>query len=40
MALIGNDFYVSDTDAILKFPYHDGDTKITAQAVKLSVKIQ
>ena len=31
MALVGNDFYVADTDALLRFPYHEGDTKITAQ---------
>ena len=36
MALVGNDFYVADSDAILKFPYHDGDTKITAPGVKLA----
>ena len=31
MALVGDDFYVADSDAILKFPYHAGDTKITAR---------
>lgn len=36
MVLVGNDFYVADTDAIMKFPYHDGDTKITAAGVKLA----
>jgi glucose/arabinose dehydrogenase len=36
MVLVGNDFYVADSDAILKFPYHDGDTKITAPGVKLA----
>jgi glucose/arabinose dehydrogenase len=36
MALVGNDFYVADSDAILKFPYHDGDTKITVPGVKLA----
>jgi hypothetical protein len=36
MALVGNDFYVADSDAILKFPYHDGDTKITTPGVKLT----
>jgi hypothetical protein len=35
MALVGNDFYVADSDAILKFPYHSGDTRITAPGVKL-----
>jgi glucose/arabinose dehydrogenase len=36
MVLVGNDFYVADSDAILKFPYRDGDTKITAPGVKLT----
>jgi glucose/arabinose dehydrogenase len=27
MALVGDDFYVANTDAIMKFPYHEGDTK-------------
>ena len=36
MVLVGNDFYVADSDAIVKFPYHDGDTKITAPGVKLA----
>jgi glucose/arabinose dehydrogenase len=36
MALVGNDFYVANSDAILKFPYRAGDTKITAPGVKLA----
>jgi glucose/arabinose dehydrogenase len=36
MALVGEDFYVADTDAIMKFPYHSGDTKISAPGVKLA----
>ena len=36
MALVGEDFYVADSDAIMKFPYHEGDTKITAPGVKLA----
>ncbi len=36
MALIGSTLYVADTDAVLKFPYHDGDSRITARAVKLT----
>ncbi len=36
MALVGNDFYVADTDAILKFPYREGDMKITAPGVKVA----
>jgi glucose/arabinose dehydrogenase len=36
MALVGNDFYVADSDAIMKFPYHTGDTRITAPGSKLA----
>lgn len=36
MALIGNDLYVADTDAVLKFPYKEGDTQITAPGVKVA----
>ena len=36
MALVGEDFYVANTDAIVKFPYREGDTKITAPGVKLA----
>jgi glucose/arabinose dehydrogenase len=36
MVLVGDDFYVADSDAILKFPYHTGDTRITAPGVKLA----
>lgn len=36
MALIGNNFYVADTDAVLRFPYHDGDTQITETALKIT----
>jgi hypothetical protein len=36
MVLVGNDFYVANSDAIVKFPYRDGDTKITAPGVKLA----
>ncbi len=35
MALVGNDFYVADSDAILRFPYSPGETSIPAQGVKL-----
>jgi len=28
VALVGGDLYVANTDAILRFPYHDGDTEI------------
>ena len=36
MVLVGEDFYVADTDAIMKFAYHEGDTKISAPGVKLA----
>ena len=36
MVLVGNDFYVADTDAIMKFPYREGDIKIDAPGVKLA----
>ena len=36
MALVGEDFYVADSDAIMKFPYHAGDTKIATAGVKLA----
>ena len=36
MALVGHDLYVADTDAILKFPYVDGETRITAPPVKVA----
>jgi len=36
MALVGNDFYVANSDAIVKFPYRPGDLKITAPGIKLA----
>ena len=36
MVLVGDDFYVANTDAIVKFPYRSGDTSITAAGVKLT----
>jgi glucose/arabinose dehydrogenase len=36
MALVGDDFYVANSDAIMKFPYQAGDTKITAPGAKLA----
>ena len=35
MALVGHDLYVADSDAVLRFPYRDGDTRITAAGTKL-----
>jgi len=36
MALIGNDFYVANTDAIMKYAYRDGDLKLDTPGVKLA----
>ena len=36
MALVGNDFYVATTDAILRFPYLTGQTSISAAPVKVA----
>jgi glucose/arabinose dehydrogenase len=30
VALVGNDLYIADTDAIVRYPYREGDTTITA----------
>ncbi|MBY0240356.1 MAG: sorbosone dehydrogenase family protein [Burkholderiaceae bacterium] len=35
VALVGNDLYVANTDAVLKFPYQTGQTAITARGVKV-----
>jgi glucose/arabinose dehydrogenase len=35
MVLVGNDFYVADTDAVLRFPYQPGQTSITAPGQKV-----
>jgi glucose/arabinose dehydrogenase len=35
MALVGHDFYVADSDAVLRFPYRDGETSIAATGTKL-----
>src|SRR3954452_4572039 len=34
MTLVGSDLYVADSDAVMRFPYHAGDTKITTPGVK------
>ena len=36
VALVGHDLYVADTDALLRFPYKDGDTSIEAPATKVT----
>jgi glucose/arabinose dehydrogenase len=35
VVLVGNDLYVADTDAVLRFPYTAGQTQITAPGVTL-----
>ena len=35
MALVGGDLYVADSDAVLRFPYHAGDTRIAAAPTKV-----
>ncbi|MFL6260030.1 MAG: PQQ-dependent sugar dehydrogenase [Thermoanaerobaculia bacterium] len=35
MALVKDSLYVADTDAVMRFPYHEGETKITAPGVKV-----
>jgi glucose/arabinose dehydrogenase len=36
MALVGNDFYVANTDAIIRFPYQAGETHISSSGTKLA----
>jgi glucose/arabinose dehydrogenase len=36
MVLVGNDFYVANTDAIVKFAYRDGDMKITTPGIRVT----
>ncbi|WIW87222.1 sorbosone dehydrogenase family protein [Sphingobium sp. V4] len=35
MALLGDTLYVANTDAVMAFPYKEGDTKITAKGRKI-----
>lgn len=35
MALVGEDLYVAATDALLRYPYTEGQTRITARAAKV-----
>ena len=35
MALIGDDFYVANTDAVVKFPYTEGETRIAQPGTKV-----
>ncbi|WP_371735944.1 sorbosone dehydrogenase family protein [Acidovorax sp. SRB_14] len=36
MALVGNDFYVATTESVLRFPYTEGQTRITAAPTLLT----
>jgi len=36
MALIGSDLYVANTDSVMRFPYEDGATEITAPGKKIA----
>jgi len=36
MALIGEDFYVANADAVMRFPYEEGATEITAKGEKFA----
>ena len=36
MALVDDSLYVADTDALLQFPYREGDTKVTAPPKKVA----
>ncbi|MFO1012197.1 MAG: sorbosone dehydrogenase family protein [Caulobacteraceae bacterium] len=36
MALVGNDFYVANADAVVRFPYETGQTAISAPGVRLT----
>jgi glucose/arabinose dehydrogenase len=35
MALVDNDFYVANTDALVRFPYQDGETAIKAPGIQV-----
>ena len=36
MALVGNDLYVANADAVVRFPYQEGATEITAKGEKVA----
>ena len=36
VALVGSDLYVANTDAIIRYPYGEGDTKISGAGTKLT----
>lgn len=35
MTLVGNEFYVANTDAVIRFPYEEGETTIAASGARL-----
>ncbi|MBV9904327.1 MAG: sorbosone dehydrogenase family protein, partial [Alphaproteobacteria bacterium] len=35
MALVGEDFYVANTDSVVRFTYHNGDTQLIGRPVKI-----
>ncbi len=35
MTLVGNTLYIANSDGVVSFPYHDGDTRITARPTKV-----
>jgi glucose/arabinose dehydrogenase len=35
MALVGNDLYIANTDAVVRFPYQSGQTRISAPGTKV-----
>lgn len=35
MALVGNNLYIANSDAVLRFPYKNGDTRITSAGTKI-----
>jgi glucose/arabinose dehydrogenase len=36
MALVGDNFYVANADAVMRFPYQSGDTQISAKGIKVT----
>jgi len=36
MTLVGNDLYIANTDAVVRFPYQEGQTRITASGAKVT----
>jgi glucose/arabinose dehydrogenase len=36
MALVGNELYIANADALVRFPYKEGETRITAKGIKFA----